>query len=162
MQEKRKRHKHIFSLFLCIIDMSNRTSVNMTVLAQPSILILLFIAQRDKLGYAFIVDGSPQKYVYFKKKYVRLTQNTRNMVVITHNSSKCWTSFSFGAVDRNALDQLTCWQPWNYFCHVLIAFYLFAWWLFPSLLSREDQKPDAKAWQAKVLPPQGGPHLNLQ
>lgn len=40
----------------------------MTVLAQPSILILLFIAQRDKLGYAFIVDGSPQKYVYFKKK----------------------------------------------------------------------------------------------
>lgn len=32
------------------------------------------------------------------------------MVVITHNSSKCWTSFSFGTVGRNASDQLTCWQ----------------------------------------------------
>lgn len=39
----------------------------MTALAQPS-MILLLIAQRDKLGYTVIADGSPQKYVYFFKK----------------------------------------------------------------------------------------------
>lgn len=33
---------------------------------------------------------------------------------------------------------------------------------FFSLLSMEDQKPDTKAWQAKALPPWGGPNLKLQ